>query len=79
MYRLDQKGIIPLPSLHPEWLIPCFLLPLAPTAVPCPGRIQLARLLALSHGEKALTRERWSAMRALEERRRQRLAGGAAA
>ena len=35
---------------------------------------QLARLLALSHGEGQLTRERWAAMRALEARRAERLA-----
>jgi hypothetical protein len=36
--------------------------------------LQLARLMALSHGEAALTRERWAAMQALESRRQQRLA-----
>ncbi|EFN53539.1 hypothetical protein CHLNCDRAFT_136659 [Chlorella variabilis] len=35
--------------------------------------MNLARLLALSHGEAALTRERWAAMQALEGRRLQRL------
>ncbi|KAL4424256.1 hypothetical protein ABPG75_001557 [Micractinium tetrahymenae] len=36
--------------------------------------MNLARLLALSHGEAALTRERWQAMRAMEEARAARLA-----
>lgn len=38
--------------------------------------MNLARLLAVSHGEATLTRERWAAMQALESRRQQRLHGG---
>lgn len=36
--------------------------------------LQLARLLALSHGEAGLTRERWLAVRAMEAARGARLA-----
>jgi hypothetical protein len=35
--------------------------------------LQLARLLALSHGESGLTRERWASMQALEASRQQRM------
>jgi Mini-chromosome maintenance replisome factor len=35
--------------------------------------LQLARLLALSHGETRLSAQRWAAMRALEARREARL------
>ncbi|PSC74128.1 mini-chromosome maintenance complex-binding isoform A [Micractinium conductrix] len=41
--------------------------------------MNLARLLALSHGESGLTRERWAGMRALEAARSARLAPQAAA
>ncbi len=41
--------------------------------------LQLARLLALSHGEAELSRERWQAMRAMEGARAARLAAPQAA
>lgn len=49
-------------------------LPPRPTHPSAPlGALQLARLLALSHGETVLTRERWGSMKGLEARRRERL------
>lgn len=52
--------------------------PPTPARSPDLCRVQMARLLAISHGEGVLSRERWAAMRSLEERRRQRLAAGGA-
>lgn len=58
--------------------LPAWATPLVAPDVSRPDMpLQLARLLALSHGEAALTRERWAAMQALEGRRLQRLKGGA--
>lgn len=38
----------------------------------CVPRLQLARLLAVSHGESELTSERWASARALDARRMER-------
>lgn len=38
-----------------------------------PSAVQLARLLALSHGETGLSKEQWQNMQALEKERASRL------